>query len=77
LLSTTHGESSWSDNRQSEVRRRFEAATYAEGFRSITASFGTGPAPSTEPGGGDPGGNIQETVLKAFLKIEHLRLLYD
>jgi hypothetical protein len=77
LLSTTHGESSWSDNRQNEVRRRFEAATYAEGFRSITASFGTGPAPSAEPGGGGTGGNIQETVLKAFLKIEHLRLLYD
>lgn len=71
-------ESGWSDNLRFEVQRRFGAAAYAEGFRSLTASFGTHPAPSAESnGGGDPGRSIREAVLKAFLKIEHLRLLYD
>jgi hypothetical protein len=78
--STAHGgrESGWRNELRFEVQRRFGAAAYAEGFRSLTASFGTGPASSAEPsGGGDPGRSIQEAVLKAFLKIEHLRLLYD
>ena len=72
------GESGWSDNQRSEVKRRFGAAAYAEGFRSLTASFGTPPASSAElKRSGDPGTSIQEAVLESFLKIEHLRLLYD
>ena len=69
--STAHGgrKSGWRNELRFEVQQRFGAAAYAEGFRSLTASFGTS--------GGDPGGSIQEAVLKAFLKIEHLRLLYD
>jgi hypothetical protein len=80
LLATKHGGrgSGWSENLQFEVRQRFGAAAYAEGFRSLIASFGTHPASCAEPsGGGDSGRSIQEAVLKAFLKIEHLRLLYD
>lgn len=72
------GESGWSDNQRGEVRRRFGAATYAEGFRSLTASFGTQlESPAEATGARAPARSIQEAVLKAFLKIEHLRLLYD
>lgn len=71
-------ESGWSDNQRGEVRRRFGAATYAEGFRSLTASFGTQlESPAEATGARAPARSIQEAVLKAFLKIEHLRLLYD
>lgn len=78
--STAHGgrETGWGNELRFEVQRRFGAAAYAERFRKLTASFGTGPASPVEPsGGGDPGGSIQEGVLKQFLKLEHLRLLYD
>jgi hypothetical protein len=72
------GESGRCDNQRSEVQRRFGAAAYAEGFRSITASFGTQlESPAEANDAREPGRSIQEAVLKAFLKIEHLRLLYD
>jgi hypothetical protein len=56
-----------------EVDRRFGAAAYAAGFRRILDSFGTGSRRCRQ--GKDEG--IAAGVLKAFLKLERLRLLYD
>ena len=75
-----HGDrkSSRGDILRSEVQRRFGAAAFAEGFRNLNASFGTRPEWAAElSAAGDSGRNVQKGVLKAFLKIEHLRLLYD
>ena len=55
------------------VTERFGAEAYAEGFRRILCAFETQEAPPATPA---PGA-IAERVVKAFLRIENLRLLYD
>jgi hypothetical protein len=53
-----------------EVERRFGAAAYAARFRRIIESFDRNVPTFPSPG-------IGERILKAFLELQHLRLLYD
>jgi hypothetical protein len=65
-----------------EVDRRFGAAAYCSGFRGILDSFGepggqvlrSAASTSRRPG---TGRGIATGVLRAFLRLEQLRLLYD
>lgn len=60
-------------SKSAEVDRRFGAAAYTTGFRRILEAFGTGSRlwrKSSDAG-------IAAGVLKAFLELEQLRLLYD
>jgi len=57
-------------SKSAEVQSRFGAAAYAAGFQRILESFGTGSGLGTDA-------DIAAGVLKAFLNLEQLRLLYD
>jgi hypothetical protein len=69
--------------KEAEVRLRFGPAAYAAAFGRILESFGKAESPFTvRPGVGAaaiasaPGG-VRQAVLKEFLRLENLRLLYD
>jgi hypothetical protein len=69
------------ENKEAEVRQRFGAAAYAAAFRRILESFGeTGSPTAAEAGTGAAAstpGEVGRAVLKEFLRLENLRLLYD